>query len=216
MPTSSGQKQLTEDLHCFEEFLKNIGFKRIEGSIYGLLTFSKKPLSSEQIQKQLKLSQSAVSNALKPLVFYGALQITDDRERGCRVYQASDDCLSIVANVLRMRESSLICEYKRMAKKLKDKSIESGDAEDSIRIKRLSSIVEVCEFGEVIVKFILSLDGMDRKNYSHLQKVTKNLPRFFDLLIYGAEVAPAGVGLLKEVVSGKVKGYFNKWTGKVP
>ena len=61
--------ELLHELKYFEDFLKKIGFKRIEGSVYGYLALSENSLSSEDIQEGLGLSQSAVSNSLKTLTF---------------------------------------------------------------------------------------------------------------------------------------------------
>ena len=94
-----------KNLRHFEKFLKSIGFKRIEGSIYGLLILSELPLSSEEIQKKLGLSQAAVSNAIKMLNYYTAVETSLDHNKGCRVYEATQDCISVVSNVLQKREA---------------------------------------------------------------------------------------------------------------
>jgi len=67
-----GDDLLTE-ISCFESFLNNIGFKRIDGAIYGLLVLSETPLTSDEIEKTLSLSQSAISLSLKTLTHFGEM-----------------------------------------------------------------------------------------------------------------------------------------------
>jgi hypothetical protein len=64
-----------------------------------------------------------------------------------------------------------------MTKRLKDKSLGGRDSEDSIRIKRLSSIV-MYEFGEVIVKLILSLDEEREKELFSSPESYQKSPSF--------------------------------------
>ena len=55
------ESDFLEEIRHFENFLSRVGFKRIDGAVYGLLVLAKRPLSSEEIEKALDLSQSAVS-----------------------------------------------------------------------------------------------------------------------------------------------------------
>ncbi|MBK23443.1 MAG: hypothetical protein CME70_05495 [Halobacteriovorax sp.] len=205
-------EELLHELKYFEDFLKKIGFKRIEGSVYGFLALSENALSSEDIQEGLGLSQSAVSNALKTLTFYKAVDAREDRNRGCRVYEATEDCLSIVSNVFRKRESDFIREYKLMAERVLKASRAKGATENSVRIKRFKSIVSTCELGEVIIRFIYSLDEMGLSQ--HLPKVTDKLPGVLDLVSNNAEKGIDVANKLKGLVGSRVKNYMGKISGE--
>jgi DNA-binding transcriptional regulator GbsR (MarR family) len=204
-------EDLLHELKYFEDFLKKIGFKRIEGSVYGFLALSETSLSSEDIQAGLGLSQSAVSNSLKTLTFYKAIESSEDRERGCRVYEASEDCLSIVSNVFKKRESDFIREYKLMAERILKVSREKGANENSVRVKRFKSIVSTCELGEVIIKFVYSLDEMGLSQ--HLPKVTDKLPNVLELVTSNAEKGLDVANKLKGIVGNRMKNYMGKLSG---
>ncbi|MFT6069789.1 MAG: DNA-binding transcriptional regulator GbsR (MarR family) [Bacteriovoracaceae bacterium] len=204
-------EDLLHELKYFEDFLKKIGFKRIEGSVYGFLALSETSLSSEDIQAGLGLSQSAVSNSLKTLTFYKAIDSSEDRERGCRVYEASEDCLSIVSNVFKKRESDFIREYKLMAERVLKVSREKGATENSVRVKRFKSIVSTCELGEVIIKFVYSLDEMGLSQ--HLPKVTDKLPNVLELVTTNAEKGLDVANKLKGIVGNRMKNYMGKLSG---
>ncbi len=204
-------EDLLHELKYFEDFLKKIGFKRIEGSVYGFLALSENSLSSEDIQAGLGLSQSAVSNSLKTLSFYKAIESSEDRDRGCRVYEASEDCLSIVSNVFKKRESDFIREYKLMAERILKVSREKGATENSVRVKRFKSIVSTCELGEVIIKFVYSLDEMGLSQ--HLPKVTDKLPNVLELVTTNAEKGLDVANKLKGIVGSRMKNYMGKLSG---
>lgn len=204
-------KELLHELKYFEDFLKKIGFKRIEGSVYGYLALSENALSSEEIQNGLGLSQSAVSNSLKTLTFYKAIDSREDRERGLRVYEATEDCLSIVSNVFKKRESDFIREYKLMAERIIKVSRDKGASEDSVRIKRFKSIVSTCELGEVIIRFVYTLDEMGLSQ--HLPKVTDKLPGVLELVTTNAEKGIDVANKLKGLVGTRMKNYMEKISG---
>ncbi len=205
-------EELLHELKYFEDFLKKIGFKRIEGSVYGFLALSENALSSEDIQEGLGLSQSAVSNSLKTLTFYKAVDAREDRNRGCRVYEATEDCLSIVSNVFRKRESDFIREYKLMAERVLKASRDKGASENSVRIKRFKSIVSTCELGEVIIRFVYSLDEMGLSQ--HLPKVTDKLPGVLDMVSNNAEKGIDVANKIKGLVGNRVKNYMGKISGE--
>lgn len=66
---------LLSELTVFENFLSRIGFKRIDGSVFGLLVLSETPMTQDEIGEILGISQSAVSQSLKTLDLYGPLNL---------------------------------------------------------------------------------------------------------------------------------------------
>jgi len=190
---------LREELLGFEEFLKQIGFKRIDGSIYGLLVMTDRPLSSAQIEEELELSQSAVSQTLKKLTDYKAITSVHDREQNCLVHIAADNTLDIVASVFRKREADIVRNYKLTAVRLKQKMQKQGKSESSQQVKRLQSIITSCELGEAIISFIGTLSDMQLAD--KIKKITDRLPQVFKLLTTGV----GNTTQLQELFETKIK-----------
>ena len=184
-------KVLTEtqrqSLPNFESFLSKVGFKRIDGAIYGLLVLSNDALSQEQIESELGLSQSAISQSLKTLTHYGAIEICEPREtRGKRLkfYSARPDSLSTVATIFRKREQEAVIEFKQIASELLAQQKES----ESIVAKRLRSIITTCEIAESVMEFVMKLSGHHPS--SEYSRIIKKLPGALDLLV--KTTAPIG------------------------
>lgn len=191
--------------------MEKIGFKRIEGKVYGLLVLSEKPLNSVEIQNELELSQSAVSNSLKTLTTYKTVLITTDKDKGCRTYSAVENTLEIVSQVFRKREKEFIRDYKLMAEKLLNKPEFQKLNTNSSRIKRLNSIVKVCQLGDMVINFIISLDELEQKHKNYTDKIIDNLPRAFDLLINTQSTAQEGAKIVKNIVGTKLRSYVEKF-----
>ncbi|MDO9181577.1 MAG: helix-turn-helix domain-containing protein, partial [Bacteriovorax sp.] len=146
------EPEILKELPHFEMFFNHIGFKRIDGSVFGLLVLAQKPLTSEEIEEALKLSQSAVSLSLKTLAHFGAIETKDLRENSkARVHSAKEDSLNIVASVFRKREEEYIVEFKHMAQRVLDKS---NGASNEARKKRMQSIISTCEIAESVMNFV--------------------------------------------------------------
>lgn len=189
------------DLPVFETFLNRVGFKRIDGAIYGLLVLSDRPLNSEEIEKYLGLSQSAVSTSLKNLAHYGAVDFREDREnKRVKLHFAKDDSLSIVATIFRKREQQYVEEFKLMTRKLLRKCEEMDGDRESSRTKRLRSIIQTCEMAESVMKFVIGLTRMEKP--AQLHAVISKFPKSLDLLIKSA--APMGL------VGEETKNYFTE------
>jgi DNA-binding transcriptional regulator GbsR (MarR family) len=190
VPTSEGaeiiEQHLLDEIPVFENFLHNIGFKRNEGAIYGLLVLSEKPLSSEEIEKTLNLSQSAVSQALKKLTHFGAVETRESRESGKRVKEhfAKEDSLAIVSTVFRKREQETIEEFKKMASRLLEREGQKNNPSNP-RIRRLQSILSTCEIAESVIHFVMSLTHMGKGPL--YDEVVQNLPKALQLITQGTE-----------------------------
>ena len=192
-------KELQEELVGFEEFLGQIGFKRIHGSVYGLLVMAPVALSSAQIEEELELSQSAVSQALKKLTDYKAVTSVHDRTQNCLVHSAAENTLDIVATVYRKREADFVRNYKLMAQRLKHKILKNGQSENSLQIKRIQSIITTCELGEVIISFVATLSDMQLAD--KIKKITDRLPQVFKILT----TSVGNTAHLQELLGSKIK-----------
>lgn len=197
------KKILTEDLRTelvgFEEFLKQIGFKRIHGTIYGLLVMADRPLSSAQIEEELGLSQSAVSQTLKKLTDFKAVTSVHDREQNCLVHSAADHTLDIVASVFRKREAHTVRNYKLTAQRLKKILDKQGKSENTKQVKRLQSIIMTCELGEAMIDFIVTLSDMQLSD--KVKKISDRLPQVFKVLTTGV----GSTTQLQELFETKIK-----------
>lgn len=195
------KSEFLEEIPVFENFLHSIGFKRNEGAIYGLLVLAEKPLTSEEIEKTLNLSQSAVSQGLKKLTLFGAIETRESRESGKRVKEhlAKEDSLAIVSTVFRKREQEVIIEFKKMANRcLKQENL--GDLETHPRVRRLKSILSTCEIAESVMNFVISLAHMDRGPI--YDEVVQNLPRALQFLSHGTEnVSGLATSMAKKLTS---------------
>ena len=167
---------LKEEIHTFEEFFQSIGFKRIDGSVFGLLVFSNIALTSDVIQSTLGLSQSAVSQSLKTLSHYGAIEIAYDNETRKKHYNAKEDSLAVVATVFRKREQENIERLRLMAERI----IRKEEAADSPRFRRLKSIIITSEIAESVMNFVI---GISQKQGSiNYQNIVKALPKTLEML----------------------------------
>ena len=202
------EAELLSELPHFEMFFNRIGFKRIDGSVYGLLVMAKKPLTSEEIETTLNLSQSAVSLSLKTLAQIGAVESRDDRDNRdtkAKLHSAREDSLAIVASVFRKREEEMVADFKRMAQRILDKS--SGD-ENISRKRRMQSIISTCEIAESVMNFVITIaQNKAVETYdAQYEALVKRIPKAIDLLSSTA-------GPLSDItmnVTGKIKDKFFK------
>lgn len=210
------EPELLRELPVFENFLNQIGFKRIEGSVYGLLVLSPRPLTSEEIEKILKLSQPAVSNALKVLTHYGAIISQElkreDKERRVKVHTVKEDSLSIVSSVFRKREQEVIFEFKQMALRLESISKLTASQSDP-RTKRLKSIITTCEIAESVMSFVVELT--QSKLPTEYPHILKQLPKTLQLLTSGVGPVTNITDQVKKSLTDKLKGGLERLSGEI-
>jgi len=210
------ETELLAELPVFEKFLNQIGFKRIEGSIYGLLVLSPRPLTSEEIENTLELSQPAVSNALKVLGHYGAIVSKElkreDKERRVKVHTVKEDSLSIVSSVFRKREQEAILEFKQMALRLEGIT-KIIDKESDPRAKRLKSIITTCEIAESVMSFVVELT--QSKLPTEYPHILKQLPKTLQLLTSGVAPMANITDQVRRTLTDKLKGSLERLSGEI-
>lgn len=155
----------------------------MDGAIYGLLVLSPTSLSQEQIESELGLSQSAISQSLKTLGHYGAIEITvpvqtsaQTTSKRIKFYSAREDSLGTVATIFRKREQEAISEFKFLASDL----LKEVENDENIVSRRLKSIIETCEIAEVVMDFVLKVSS--HQALSEYGRIIKKLPSALDLL----------------------------------
>ncbi len=165
-------EEILKELTYFESFFARMGLKRIDGAVYGLLALCENPMRSEEIEKYLNLSQSAVSMAIKNLNGLGAVcSISDQTEKRVKLHYAKLDALSVVASVFRKREQEYVGEFKQMATRLLEKTTEEKTPK---RFKRLHSIIETCETAESVMSFVINITK--NKNTEEAMAIARKLP----------------------------------------
>lgn len=205
------EADILKELPHFENFFNRIGFKRIDGSVFGLLVLSQKPLTSEEIEEALKLSQSAVSLSLKTLTHFGAIETRDLRENSkAKVHTAKEDSLNIVASVFRKREEEYIVDFKHMAQRVLDKS--AGE-ENLARKKRMQSIISTCEIAESVMNFVITIaQNKSREANEHYaaqyEAIVRRLPRALDMIATTAMPLADMTINLKESLTERFKNNF--------
>jgi DNA-binding transcriptional regulator GbsR (MarR family) len=168
--------ELMGEIPVFENFLHRIGFKRVDGAVFGLLVLSARSLTSEEIEKTLNLSQSAVSLSLKNLIHFGAVEIRDSRQGRAKLHRPRENALAIVSTVFRKREQEAVMDFKAMAERALKQSKNQGS-----RYRRLQSILATCELAEAVMHFVFSLSKVER--LESLRPIVSQVPRSLDLLV---------------------------------
>jgi DNA-binding transcriptional regulator GbsR (MarR family) len=202
------ESELLAEIIHFEDFFQRMGFKRIDGSVFGLLVLSKRPLTSEEIEEVLKLSQSAVSLSLKSLLQIGAIETRDARDlkndSKAKVHTAKEDALGIVASVFRKREEEYVAEFKKMAQRV---LLRSEGLENLTRKKRMLSIINTCEIAEAVMQFVITIakeKGTEHFDH-HYETVVKKLPKTLELLAMSAGPLSEITHNLKDNLTAKLK-----------
>lgn len=195
-------EQELSELHHFENFFDRIGFKRIDGAVFGLLTLTENPLSSEEIQAILNLSQSAVSQSLKTLNHYAAIETRDSKDRKFKVHHAKADSLKIVASVFRKREQEMVYEFKQMAQRVLEIEKQKDQNLKSLRAIRMKSIIKTCEMAEATMNFVMHL--ATSKNTDEFQNIIEKFPKALNTLLEWKENKELTKELSREL-SGEIK-----------
>lgn len=97
--------QLDEQIGKFMEYW---GFKRIHGRVWLHLYVSDSPLDVAELMRRLKVSKTLMSFCIRDLKHYGVIREAGIIRHGTVIYEANPDLLSVVQNVLRVRERPLL------------------------------------------------------------------------------------------------------------
>ena len=171
----------------FERFLKVVGFRRVEGTIYGLLVLTREPLTSDEICTRLNLAQGTVSTGLSRLTHWGAIESKYNPDKRAQTHIAIDDSLRIVATIFQKREQAAIGEFKNVAERCLQRAVAMGDTSRDARVRRLKSIMLTCDAAEAIMTFVMALARADAHQY--YGRVFKGLPKTLELLVASSTAA---------------------------
>lgn len=167
------EASLLDYLPHYEAFFSKVGFKRIEGAVFGVLVYSPRALASDEIEKILGLSQPAVSSALKTLSTYKMVLTKDHPEiKRMKIHEANDDAINIVSNIVKKRELEIIEEFENIT------SESLSLIKDEKRKTRLTNILTTTRFAKSLSEFIISISKELDNPYMAIEKfpvVTKVL-----------------------------------------
>ena len=199
------------DLKGFEDFFNSIGFKRVDGSVFGLLVLSQIALTSEDIEKSLGLSQSATSISLKKLHHFGAIETRDSREKRVKLHEAKEDCLEIVTTLFKKREQENIRQFKAFAESLLSKNPEFAISPKDPRYKKIKSIILTCDIAESVIKFVINLSNLQiPKDYP---SIVKKLPLALDIISQSAQPLVSFTTQIKTNWADRVKNGLSRFSG---
>lgn len=198
------QPEIKNSLVCFERFLQTVGFKRIEGSVYGFLILTPEPVTLAEIHEQLGISQGAASQALNALSQWGAIDSQWEPKKRAQVHQASEDSLKIVTTIFKKREQLAIAEFRANAQNALDTFSRMGDTPKSARTRRLKSLLVTCDVANAIIFFIDSLSQLG--DMKHYQTAVRSLPRTLDAIVLGAK----GSKFMVEKIESKIRSFRKK------
>jgi len=196
------ESELIDKLPHFESFFNRVGFKRIDGAVFGLLCFSKGPLTSDQIESKLGLSQSAVSQSLKTLAQYSMIDSRDHKElKRLKLHYAKDDALKIVSSVIRKRE----LEYLRDFEKMTEDALDIVD--DNERKRRLSTILATSSFARSLCEVIINVSEDFKNPYPVIEK----LPHFTTFIQSNLPKMEVATEQIKNQIKSKIQTKLNGW-----
>ncbi len=90
------------------EFIQYWGFKKIHGRIWAHLYTSTTPLDSQTLMSRLKVSKGLMSLAVRDLLEFEVIEPVSVGKHGVTFYQANQDLMLVITNVLRKREAVMI------------------------------------------------------------------------------------------------------------
>lgn len=193
---------LLQKLPHFESFFNRVGFKRIDGAIFGLLCFSKGPLTSDQIESKLGLSQSAVSQSLKTLAQYSMIDSRDHKElKRLKLHYAKDDALKIVSSVIRKREIEYLKDFEIMTKEALEV------VEDEERKNRLTTILATSTFARTLCEVIINVSEEFKNPYPIIER----LPQFASFVQTSLPKVEVATTQIKSQIKNTIQNKLNGW-----
>lgn len=124
-------------------FIQYWGFKKIHGQIWTLVFLSQKPLNSTIITKKLNVSKALVSLAIKDLLLYKVIEITEKRNKEI-YFRSNPDIFSVIKHVLEIRESKMLEKILKTHSEFNKTNPCSGTAEfkvDSNKVEELGFMI---------------------------------------------------------------------------
>lgn len=124
-------------------FIQYWGFKKIHGQIWTLVFLSQKPLNSTIITKKLNVSKALISLAIKDLLQYKVIEITEKKNKEI-YFRSNPNIFSVVQHILETRESKMLEKILKAHNEFNKTSPCSGTSEfkiDSNKVEELGFMI---------------------------------------------------------------------------
>lgn len=144
--------ELLDLVEAFGVFFERFGIKRNVGRIWGVLYVSPAPLSQAEICALIGLSTGLVSTALKELEHWGAVNVVVVRGSRSTHYDAEENLLRIVSNILHKRELETVRTLREVTRRTRLNYRPVGYASRFER--RLKAVETLCELYEGLTSMI--------------------------------------------------------------
>jgi DNA-binding transcriptional regulator GbsR (MarR family) len=89
-------------------FIEYWGFKKIHGQIWTHIWLAKSPIDATTLVKRLNVSKALVSLAIKDLMLYEVVRVVGQGDRRKILLEANPDIQTVIANVLKNRETKML------------------------------------------------------------------------------------------------------------
>lgn len=129
------------------EFMEYWGFKRIHGRVWLHLYLADAPLDVAQLMSRLHVSKALMSFCIRDLKEYGVILEVGVAKHGTVLYSANPDLISVIQNVLRLRERPMLARIhasQQLAQSLTDAERKTHGI-DLGRLKGLGKLVAGAE-----------------------------------------------------------------------
>lgn len=122
-------------------FIRYWGFRNIHGEIWTVMYLSRRALSGADLVEMLEVSKALVSPALKELESEGLIRLAQSENSKTKRYEAVDDVVQVIRDVLERREKPMIGEIMNRYQSLKKDSGAESEL-NSERLEKLGSMIE--------------------------------------------------------------------------
>jgi len=154
MKNQSNSKSVEKNLQVLSsavgDFIRYWGFRRIHGQLWTQIYLSTEPLSGADLTRRLKVSKALVSPALGELLSYGLIEIFE-LDGKTKVYKANPDVFSVIKNILKSREATLIEKAHASYLKLDNSLGKDRQEIDRARLEQLREMIESAQFALQLV-----------------------------------------------------------------
>lgn len=132
---------------CIGSFIQHWGFKKIHGQIWTLIFLSKSPLNSTVITKRLQVSKALVSLAIKDLLKYKVIEVTEKKNKEI-YFRSNPEIFKVICDILNSREKVMISNTREAVNTLqKNAQIiqESNFPVDPKKVEEMGQMIDLAQ-----------------------------------------------------------------------
>jgi DNA-binding transcriptional regulator GbsR (MarR family) len=156
-------------------FIEFWGFKRIHGEVWLHLYVSKTPLDAGDLIARLGISKSLASLCLAELVHYDVIREAGKSDAGTTLYEANEDVVGVIANVLKMREKVMLDRIAEVAGRAGKLSL-AAQEKASLRPDRITYVSEITTEAAGLLEMLLDRDSKTELDLFQMLQLPIKLP----------------------------------------